>query len=157
MKHIWTVVILISGLSLSAIAQTPNKSVNVKRQAPSNTELAEYVTGLTDSKNRVEALIVGTNVNIGMLDTLDLTEDFEELKNRLTHIVVYSEEIRKALDTYTDLPIVLADKVYDENSAMAAVNWTIVEAKGSDLIRLRGSSFLNQIITPRSERDKLPK
>jgi hypothetical protein len=123
-------------------------------QAPSDTELAEYVTGLTDSKNRVEVLLVGSKVTSKMLDTLDLTEEFSALKKRLTHIVVYSEDVQKALAGQTDVPMVLTDKAYAEGSALGRVDWTIVEAKGSDLIRVRASGILKSILTPRSERDK---
>tara|TARA_R110000868_G_scaffold184009_2_gene425433 strand:- start:288 stop:1106 length:819 start_codon:yes stop_codon:yes gene_type:complete len=123
-------------------------------QHPSDTELAEYVTGLTDSKNRVEVLVVGTKVTAAMLDTLDFTMEFRALKKRLTHIVVYSEDVHKVLASQTDLPMVVTDKTYENMSAVGRIKWTIVEAKGSDLIRVRASGLLKSILTPQSQHDK---
>lgn len=136
--------------------EVPQTSGNPAKheQAPSDTELAEYVTGLTDSKNLVEVLVVGPKVSVAMLDTLDLTEEFSALKKRLTHIVVYSEDVEKALAAQIDVPMVLTDKTYAESSALGRVDWTIVEAKGSDLIRVRASGILKSILTPRSEHGK---
>ena len=126
-------------------------------QGAEDTLLAEYITNLTDSKKRVEVLVVGTKVTESMMDTLDLSNEFSALKKRLTHVIVYSEEVRKVLASQTNLPIVVTNNKLEQGSAVGRMKWTIVEAKGSELIRVRASSFLNQIITPRSERDKPPK
>lgn len=120
----------------------------------SDTRLAEYVSGLTDTKNEVSVLFIGSGVTPQGLDTLDLTSAFSVLDQELTHVVTSSAEIAKALSQKTAKPVITVDYIPEEMSFLSKMRWTIVQSNGSDLGRVRGSNFLNSIIKPRSRSDK---
>lgn len=131
---------------------------NVKRvQDTSDTRLAEFVTDVSDKKGKVEVLVVGSKVNQAFLDTTDLSDEFKKLDRILSYIIVPSEEMKLAFAKITskDVYVKKADpEPGEEKSITDRIRWTIVEAKGSDLIRVRGSGYLSHILTPRSEHGK---
>ena len=121
-------------------------------QGASDSLLAEFVTDLTEKKGKVEVLLVGTKVNQAYLDTTDLSDDFKKLDGILSYVIVPSEEMKKAFSKITSKEIYVKMSEPDpgkETGLMDRMKWMIVEAKGSNLGRIRGSGNLKSIIKPR--------
>lgn len=128
-----------------------------KVQSPSDTMLASFVTDVSRKKDKVEVLVVGTQVSQALLDSTDLTDEFKVLDKRLSYVIVPSQELKLAFSSITSKEIYVKSTVPEPGepqSVMDRMKWMIVEAQGADLIRVRGSGILSQILTPRSERGK---
>ena len=111
------------------------------------------MTDLTEKKSKVEVLLVGTKVNQAYLDTTDLSGEFKKLDKILSYVIVPSEEMKEAFSKMTSREIYVKMSDPDsgnETGLMDRMKWLIVEAEGFDLIRVRGSEFLNSILKPRS-------
>ena len=135
----------------------PSKMPYKREASEEDRKLAEYVTSVSSIKNKVEVLVVGTKVDKAYLDTTDLSSQFEQLDKRLSYVIVHSEELKEAFSSITKKEIYVKKTVQESlggSGAMDTLRWAIVEARGSELIRLRGSGNLESIIKPRSERDK---
>ena len=130
-------------------------------QSEGDTKLAEYVTKVSVVKKKVSVLVAGTSVTASFLDTTDFTKEFSRLNKRLSYVIVHSEEIKKLLSSLTDLQIHVVEQSLSESEAgsetMDRVKWMIVDAKGSNLIRVTASSLLKSIAMPQSVRGKRPK
>ena len=138
-----------------AFLETSPKPVDPKVkwvQGASDSLIAEFVTDLTEKKGKVEVLLVGTKVNQAYLDTTDLSDDFNKLDRILSYVIVPSEEMKEAFSKITSKEVYVKMSEPDpgkETGLMDRMKWMIVEAKGSNLGRIRGSGNLKSIIKPR--------
>ena len=129
----------------------PSKTPHKRAVSEEDRKLAEYVTSVSNIKRKVEVLVVGTTVDKAYLDTTDLSIEFEQLDKRLSYLIVHSEKLKEAFSSITKKDIYVKETVQESiggSGSMDRLRWAIVEAEGSNLITLRGSSILKSIIKP---------
>jgi hypothetical protein len=126
---------------------------NVRRvQADSDRRLAEFVTEVSEKKGKVKVLLVGTKVDQAFLDTNDLSDQFKKLDRMLSYLIVPTDKMKEAFSKITTKKIYVNQaepEQGEEKSVTDRMRWMIVEAKGSDLVRVLGSGNLNSILKPR--------
>ena len=120
-----------------------------REQEESETRLAEFVTSFGKKNKKVEVLLVGTMVDKAHLDTMDLSDEFKKIDRTLSYVIVPTEEMKEAFSSMTSKDIYVKNPTPEpgqEKGIMDRMRWTIVEAKGSDLGRIRGSFFLKSAL-----------
>ncbi len=143
-----------------SFVETPGRKFAEKGKRELSDEdrkLAEYVTSVSSKKGKVEVLIVGTKVDKAYLDSTDLASEFSQLDKRLSYVIVHSEELKKMFSAITKKEVYVRETIQESlggSGSLDRLRWSIVQAKGSELITVRGSGNLSSILTLRSERDK---
>jgi len=87
-----------------------------------------------------------------MLDAENFKDQFKRLDEQVGFIVVHSESLVEALAQLTSKKILVdakSPKNGEDSPSSIKLNWLIVQAEGSKLIRVTGSNSMESLLKPR--------
>lgn len=128
------------------------KAQDGDEQSAEDRQLAEYVSGIVGSTESVSVLLVGKGVTTEMLDAENFKDQFKRLDEQVGFIVVHSESLVEALAQLTSKKILVdakSPKNGEDSPSSIKLNWLIVQAEGSKLIRVTGSNSMESLLKPR--------
>lgn len=139
------------GLAQSIYAQSENEA-----DKASELDHIEYVWNAMGGEGNFRVCILGSEIKLETIESKEVLEVLSRLPTVADGIVVGSTELEKAVSEYSDLKVFVADKFYDmaiERKGSAA-HWVLIENDGEKIKKYISTHTAEDLITPRSERDK---
>lgn len=151
MKNLLVALVLL--MSASAFAQNETKS------AWEESDLIEFVWKTIGEKANFRVCIIGSQIAVEDLESKEVFEFFEKLPTYADAIIVSSKEQQKTISGKVDLKIFLAEKAFDlqYNVKGSFARWQLFANDGEKITQMTASYKPLDLVTPQSERDKLPK
>ncbi|MFM1874879.1 MAG: hypothetical protein RL266_616 [Bacteroidota bacterium] len=146
MKAVLNIFILLS-FTTSLLAQHTEVTFSTDRDDFAEDRiLAEFVSEQMGSKETVRVLVVKPIITPDSLKLNNFSELLKELKQEVDIILAASEGQAEELRKQTEMDVKVINGVISDEVDEMLLNWTIVEATGSELGRVAGSVNLNNLV-----------
>lgn len=115
-----------------------------------------YVREATGRTDNFKALLIGSAVTTGLIDSSYVIAEYERLEAMADCIVVGSEEVGKLVSDYSGLPYYVAQQYCDEafGKTGSSEYFMFISTKGGEISRYISAITLKTVVTPRKHHGK---
>jgi hypothetical protein len=145
------IIIILFTWSNGILAQNQNAAIS-----NSDSDYVQYVWKAVGDKGNYRTCVLGSAISLELIESKETQEVLSTLPSVANLVIVCSDELKKAILEHTDLKVLVAQQCFDEaiGTAGSAAWWVFLENDGEKIAKYRASRSAQDLIKPRSERDK---